>query len=214
MNAKDMTEAAFTGRLPALYVVGANPVKTFGRVRAERPEGLELLVVHELFLTETAQLADVVLPAACLYEKDGTVTNTAGEVQLARKASEAMGPRTDFDLLRLLSHQLARVGVGKPLPFRTPAAAFEEIRKNVPGYDVPWASLLGGAAELSAPIASRNGQPPSGLIFSSHDKLFTSGSMSRYCSKINELAEAAPEGATSPAPPPARLEFHEYEDPA
>jgi NADH-quinone oxidoreductase subunit G len=212
LNAAQMTEAAFTGRMPALYVVGANPVETFGRAGAERPKGLELLVVHELFLTATARLADVVLPAACLYEKDGTATNTAGEVQLVRKASEAMGPRSDFDLLRLLSHQLARLGVGQPFPLRTPAAAFEEIRQHVPGYGVPWAALLGGGAELSAPIASPNGQPPAGLVFSAHDTLFTSGSLSRYLDKINALAEAAPDGAQAPAPMPPAPELHDQED--
>jgi NADH-quinone oxidoreductase subunit G len=210
LNAAQMTEAAFAGRLPALYVVGANPVETFGRSGAERPAGLELLVVHEMFLTETARLADVVLPAACLYEKDGTTTNTAGEVQLVRKASEAMGPRSDFDLLRLLSHQLARLGVGQAFPLRTPAAAFEEIRKHVPGYNVAWASLLGGAAELSAPVASPNGQPPAGLVFSSHDTLFTSGSLSRYLNKINALAETSPDG--TPAAKPAASGLHQIED--
>jgi NADH-quinone oxidoreductase subunit G len=192
LNAAQMTDAALSGKLPALYVVGANPLETFGRAGDERPAALELLVVHELFMTETARMADVVLPAACLYEKDGTVTNTAGEVQLARKASEAMGPRSDFDLLRLLSHQLARLGMGQPFPLRTPTAAFEEIREHVPGYKVPWAALLGGGAELSAPMASANGQPPAGLVFSAHDTLFTSGSMSRYLNKINALSEAKP----------------------
>ncbi|MGC1186764.1 MAG: molybdopterin-dependent oxidoreductase [Candidatus Acidiferrales bacterium] len=214
LNASQMMEAAFTGRLPALYVVGANPVETFGRAGAARPAGLELLVVHELFLTETARMADVVLPAACLYEKDGTATNTAGEVQLVRKASELMGPRSDFDLLRLLSHQLARLGVGQPFPLRTPAAAFEEIREHVPGYGVPWAALLGGAAEPSAPMASPNGQPPAGLVFSAHDTLFTSGSMSRYLNKINALSEAAPDGAQAPAPAPPMPKLHELKDPA
>ncbi len=190
MTAPQMIEAAFSGKLPALYVVGANPVKTFGRAGAERPAGLELLVVHELFLTETAKLADVVLPAAALYEKDGTVTNTAGEVQLARKASEAMGPRTDFDMLRILSHQLARNGAGAAIHLRTPEAAFDEIRQRVPGYGVSWAGLLAGSAESVATTASPNGQPPAGLIFSAHDTLFTSGSISRYCNKINALAEA------------------------
>ena len=212
LNAAQMTEAALAGRLPALYVVGANPVERFGRAGAERPAGLELLVVHELFMTATARLADVVLPAACLYEKDGTATNTSGEVQLVRKASEAMGPRSDFDLLRLLSHQLARLGVGQPFPLRTPAAAFEEIRKHVAGYDVPWAALLGGGAEPSTPFASPNGQPPAGLIFSAHDTLFTSGSLSRYLNKINSLAEAAPDGARAPAPMPPALEMHDQED--
>jgi NADH-quinone oxidoreductase subunit G len=190
MTAPQIIEAAFSGKLPALYVVGANPVKTFGRAGAERPAGLELLVVHELFLTETAKLADVVLPAAALYEKDGTVTNTAGEVQLARKASEAMGPRTDFDLLRILSHQLTRNGAGAAIHLRTPEAAFDEIRQCVSGYGVSWAGLLAGSAEPVATTASPNGQPPAGLIFSAHDTLFTSGSISRYCNKINALAEA------------------------
>jgi NADH-quinone oxidoreductase subunit G len=190
MTAPQMIEAAFSGSLPALYVVGANPVKTFGRAGAERPAGLELIVVHELFLTETAKLADVVLPAAALYEKDGTVTNTAGEVQLARKAGEAMGPRTDFDLLRILSHQLARKGAGPAIHLRTPEAAFDEIRRNVAGYGVSWAGLLSGSAEPAAAAASPNGQPPDGLIFSAHDTLFTSGSVGRYCNKINALAEA------------------------
>jgi NADH-quinone oxidoreductase subunit G len=190
MTAPQMIEATLAGKLPALYVVGANPVKTFGRAVAARPAGLELLVVHELFLTETAKLADVVLPAAALYEKDGTVTNTAGEVQLARKASEAMGPRTDFDLLRILSHQLARKGVGKAIHLRTPEAAFDEIRQRVPGYAVSWPALLTGSTEPALTTASPNGRPPAGLIFSAHDTLFTSGSISRYCNKINALAEA------------------------
>jgi len=190
MTAPQMIEAAFAGKLPALYVVGANPVKTFGHAGAARPASLELLVVHELFLTETAKMADIVLPAAALYEKDGTVTNTAGEVQLARKASEAMGPRTDFDLLRILSHQLARKSTGPAIHLRTPEAAFDEIRKHVPGYSVSWPGLLTGSAEPAPTTASPNGQPPAGLIFSAHDTLFTSGSISRYCNKINALAEA------------------------
>ena len=59
-----MMEAAAGGKLKALYVIGANPVKTFGVKKPDRLSGLELLVVHEMFLTETAQRADVVLPAA------------------------------------------------------------------------------------------------------------------------------------------------------
>src|SRR2546430_12685470 len=55
------------------------------------------------------------LPAASAYEKDGTVTNTSGEIQILRKAAEVMGPRSDFDLLRILSHQLERQGLGKAL---------------------------------------------------------------------------------------------------
>ena len=65
-----------------------------------------------MFLTETAQRADVVLPAASTYEKDGTLTNTAGEVQLTHRSIDAQGPRSDFDLLRILSHQLSHARAG------------------------------------------------------------------------------------------------------
>jgi NADH-quinone oxidoreductase subunit G len=57
------------------------------------------VVVQDLFLTETAQQADVVLPAASLYEKTGTLTNTFGDVQMAKKASDRPGVRPDFEIL-------------------------------------------------------------------------------------------------------------------
>jgi len=194
LTARQMLDAATAGRMKALYVVGANPVKTFGVSEAGRLGGLELLVIHEMFLTETAERADVVFPAACAYEKDGTVTNTAGEVQLLRKAADAMGPRTDFDVLRLLSHQLARLGMGRAIPFRTPEAAFEEIRQAVPGYGVSWANLLAGGAEPSAPHPPADARAaydvPAGAIFSSRDTLFTSGTLGRYCAMIHSLPEA------------------------
>ncbi len=193
-DARRMLAAAVEGQLKALYVVGANPVKTFGAPAADRLGGLELLVVQEMFLTETAARADIVLPAACAYEKDGTVTNTTGEVQLLHKAGDVMGPRSDFDILRILSHQLARLGLGCGIPLRTPEAAFEEIRRNVRGYDVSLAGLLAGGAELSAPHLPANGRAPYDLpaeaIVSSRDTLFTSGTLGRYCTVVNSLPEA------------------------
>jgi len=194
LDARQMLEAATAGKLRALYVVGTNPVKTFGLAQESRLGKLDLLIVQELFLTETAQCADVVLPAASAYEKDGTMTNTAGDVQLLRKAAEVMGTRTDFDIIRLLSHLLAKQGVGRAIPLRTPEAAFEEIRRNVGGYDVSVAILLAGGAEASATFSPANGRArydvPAGAIFSSRDTLFTSGSLSRYCTMINSLSEA------------------------
>ncbi len=103
-----------------------------------------------MFLTETAQRADVVFPAASSYEKDGTLTNTAGEVQMTHRSIDPQGPRSDFDLIRILSHQLGMLGLGAPIRLRTPEAAFDEIRQNVTGYDLPVSSLLGGGAPQSA----------------------------------------------------------------
>ncbi|HXN29690.1 MAG TPA: NADH-quinone oxidoreductase subunit NuoG [Candidatus Acidoferrales bacterium] len=193
MTARAMMDAAVAGKLKALYVVGANPVKTFHVAEPDKLGRLELLVVHDLFLTETAQRADVVFPAASSYEKDGTLTNTAGEVQMTHRSIDPQGPRSDFDLIRILSHQLGMLGVGAPIRLRTPEAAFDEIRQNVTGYDLPVSSLLGGGAPPSA-ATCKAPEPsydvPVGNIFSANDFLFTSGSLGRYCSKLTSTKEA------------------------
>jgi len=200
MTAPQMVEAAQSGKLKALYVMGANPLAHFGALGAGRGQ-LELLIVHEMFLTETAKQADVVFPAASAYEKDGTVTNTAGEIQMLRKGVEIMGTRSDFDLLRIVSHQLERLGLGKAFHYKSPAAVFEEIRKTVPGYSVQPGALLEGAAEPTHLGFSRNGHSPYdvpvGLIRSAHDTLFTSGTLGRFCTMMESLPEAAETEVTS-----------------
>ena len=193
MTAPQMVEAAQSGNLKALYVVGANPFVHFGKPGGGRGK-LELLIVQEMFLTETAKAADIVLPAASAYEKDGTVTNTSGEIQLLRKGAEVMGPRSDFDLLRILSHQLEKLGLGKAFHYKTVGAVFEEIRKAVPAYNVPLAGLLTGGAEATRVQFARNGHAPydvpAGLIRSANDNLFTSGTLSRWCTMMESLPEA------------------------
>ena len=193
MTAPEMVEAAQSGILKALYVVGANPFAHFGKPGAGRGK-LALLIVQEMFLTETAKAADIVLPAASAYEKDGTVTNTSGEIQLLRKGAEVMGPRSDFDLFRILSHQLEKLGLGKAFHYKTVGAVFEEIRKGVPAYNVPLAGLLTGGAEATLAQFARDGHGPSdvpaGLIRSANDNLFTSGTLSRWCTMMESLPEA------------------------
>jgi len=193
MTAPQMVEAARAGTLKALYVVGANPLAHFGIPGAGRGK-LDLLIVQEMFLTETAKVADIVLPSASAYEKDGTVTNTSGEIQLLRKGAEVMGPRSDFDLLRILSHQLEKQGLGKAFHYKTVGAVFEEIRKAVPAYNVPLAGLLTGGAEATRAQFARNGHAvydvPVGLIHSANDNLFTSGTLSRWCTMMESLPEA------------------------
>ena len=193
LTARAMIEAAVAGKLKALYVVGANPLKTYSVSQPDRLAGLELLVVHDMFLTETAQRADVVLPAASTYEKDGSLTNTAGEVQLTHRAIDPQGPRSDFDLLRILSHQLSMLGMGTPIRLRTAEAAFNEIRQHVAGYSLSYPNLLAGGSELAA--ASQKApdaayEAPAGSVFSSQDYLFTSGTLGRYCSRLNSTNEA------------------------
>ena len=110
----EMFEAAGKGGLGALLVVGANPVANLG----VEPAALKntFVIVLDLFLTETAALADVVLPAASLYEKSGTVTNTYGDVQLAKKAADRAGVKPDFEILVRLAGGMG-VDVKALVPF-------------------------------------------------------------------------------------------------
>jgi NADH-quinone oxidoreductase subunit G len=188
-----MVEDAQAGKIKALYVMGANPFAHFGTLGFGRGN-LNLLIVQEMFMTETAKQADIVLPAASAYEKEGTFTNTSGEIQLLHKAAEVMGPRSDFDLLRIVAHQLEKQGLGKAPAYKNPAAVFEEIRKAVPGYDVELAGLLTGGAEPAQVPVNKDGQGaydvPVGLIQPAQDTLFTSGTLSRYCVAVISVPEA------------------------
>jgi NADH-quinone oxidoreductase subunit G len=92
-----MVEAAKAGGLKALYVVGANPIARFGVDPFVFSKSF--VVVQDMFLTETALIADVVLPAACAYEKSGTFTNTCGDLQSVKKAGEVTGTKSDFEMM-------------------------------------------------------------------------------------------------------------------
>ncbi len=93
----EMIEAAAAGELGALLVVGANPAANRGLDRAALKN--TFVIVVDILLTETAALADVVLPAASLYEKTGTLTNTFGDVQMVSKAADRAGVKPDFEIL-------------------------------------------------------------------------------------------------------------------
>ncbi|HEY1802970.1 MAG TPA: NADH-quinone oxidoreductase subunit NuoG [Terracidiphilus sp.] len=109
-----MLDAAAAGDLGALVVVGANPVSHAKLDPAVFQH--TFLIVQDLFLTETAAVADVVLPAASLYEKSGTITNTFGDIQIVRKAADRAGVKTDFEILVRLAEGMG-VDVGALVPF-------------------------------------------------------------------------------------------------
>lgn len=115
-----MLEAAATGKLGALYVVGSNPV---ARYQVD-PFALSktFLVVQDMFLTETAMLADVVLPASNAYEKSGTFTNTCGDLQMLKKAGELTGTKTDFEIIVRLADRMG-FEVRRLVPFGHPMRA-------------------------------------------------------------------------------------------
>ncbi|MGC1870164.1 MAG: NADH-quinone oxidoreductase subunit NuoG [Acidobacteriaceae bacterium] len=97
LDLAQMFEAAARNELAALYVVGDDPVERLG----VSPEVLRntFVVVQDMFMTATAQLADVILPTSNLYEKSGTVTNTFGDLQQAKKAADRAGVRSDLELI-------------------------------------------------------------------------------------------------------------------
>ena len=109
-----MLDAAAAGDLGALLVVGANPVSHAKLDPAVFQH--TFLIVQDLFLTETAALADVVFPAASLYEKSGTVTNTFGDIQMVRKAADRAGVKPDFEILVRLAGGMG-VDVSTLVPF-------------------------------------------------------------------------------------------------
>jgi NADH-quinone oxidoreductase subunit G len=109
-----MVEAGRSAKLKALYVVGSNPV---GRIDID-PFAFSntFVVVQDMFLTETAVMADVVLPAANAYEKAGTMTNTCGDVQLVKKAGEVSGTKADFEMIVRIADAMG-FEVRKLVPF-------------------------------------------------------------------------------------------------
>jgi len=110
----EMVEAARTGTLKALYVVGSNP---FGRLGIDPfATSKTFVVVQDMFLTETAEIADVILPAANAYEKSGSCTNTCGDLQLIKKAGEVSNTKPDFEMMVRIADAMG-AEVRKLVPF-------------------------------------------------------------------------------------------------
>jgi len=132
MGAQAMLTAAAAGKLDALYVVAEDPLSSYpdrDRV-AKALEKVPFLVVQDLFLSPTAQQADVVLPATSFAEKDGTFTNAERRIQRVRRGIASPGEaRADGTILAALAGKL-----GSSLIFTGPAAIFAEIGKAVPAY--------------------------------------------------------------------------------
>ncbi len=173
LNLLEMLEEAKERNLKALYIVGANPMLSapdLTHVR-ESLDSLEFLVVQDIFYSETAQLADVVLPAASFAEKDGTFTNTERRVQRVRAAVPAPGEaRADWQILsalaqhpRLRREPLPRPHLPAPLDFSGweythPAAIMAEISRLVPLYGgIAYDRLEAGGLQWPCPHLNHPG---------------------------------------------------------
>jgi NADH-quinone oxidoreductase subunit G len=167
--------------LDALWIVGANPLKE-GPLASKRA----FVVVQDMFLTESAQRADVILPAGSAYEKNGTVTNVCGEVQRLKRAVGALGTKPDLEIIGQIAKEMGFAAkMGPWLPDRI----HSEIRGSVKGYDIPL-PMVTLAAQQTTPVNGRVGvEDRPDQIWSAHDNLFTSGTLGRYSKILNSVIE-------------------------
>jgi len=128
----EMMAAAGKGDIKAIYIMGENPLLSDPDLQHVEKElkKLDLLIVQDLFMTETAQLADVVLPVSSFAEKEGTFTNTERRVQRVRKAVEAPGEaRTDWEVICGIANKM-----GYAMNYSSAKDIFEEVAKVTPSY--------------------------------------------------------------------------------
>ena len=129
----EMLDGAAEGSVKAMYIMGEDPVLSDPDANHVKHaiNSLDFLVVQDINMTETAKLADVVLPATCYAEKDGTFTASERRVQRVRKAVEAPGQaRIDWTILAEVSKRLG----GHGFDWKCAEDIFNEIRKCIPNY--------------------------------------------------------------------------------
>ncbi len=134
----EMVEAAMEGRVKAMYITGENPLLSEPDLhRAEKAfKNLEFLVVQDIFMHETAEIADVVLPATTFAEKDGTFTNSERRVQRVRKVVEPVGQsRADWEIVCDLGRRVSRrlgLGLEDQFSYAHPSEIWAEMAGLMP----------------------------------------------------------------------------------
>ena len=128
----EMLDGLSDGSVKALFVMGENPVQSDPDTNHVKKalQKAELLVVQDIFMTPTAEMAHVVLPGASFAEKDGTFSNTERRVSRVRKAIDPVGDaRADWEIIQELSTRF-----GYPMNYESPAAIMDEIATVTPSY--------------------------------------------------------------------------------
>lgn len=230
LTAVEMFDAALRGDVKMMYVMGENPVLSEPDMKHTLAaiKNLDFLVVQDIFLTETAALADVVLPAAAFSEKRGTYTNTERRVQPIRKALNPPGDAlSDWRILCRIAEKC-----GMPMKYKSASDIFDEIAKAVPQYgginyhrveacgihwpcptpDHPGTPILHTAAftrgkgkfhavEYKPPAETTDKKYPLILTTGRYLAQFHTGTMSR---KVTGLEEIAPEALLQISPEDAK----------
>lgn len=153
-----MLTAVEEDRLKGLFVFGENPMRSDPDINHVEHclKHVDFLVVQDIFLTETAQLADVVLPGASFAEKDGTFTSTERRVQRIRRAVPPVGDsRADWQILAELLERL-----GRPEQFTTAEDVFNEMRMLTPTHTgITYERLENGGLQWPCPSEEHSGTP-------------------------------------------------------
>lgn len=153
----EMFEKAHEGEVKAMFILGENPVLTdpnSNHIRAAL-EKLDFLVVDELFLTETAEYADVVLPGSSFAENDGTFTNTERRIQRVRQAIEPLPGRATWQVLTELSNRM-----GVPCSYSGPDDIFAEMASLTPSMaGISYSRLEEKGIQWPCPNAEHPGTP-------------------------------------------------------
>jgi len=161
----EIMDAAAAGSIRGMYIEGENPAMSDPDLAHARAAlaGLDHLVVQDLFLTETAMLADVILPASSLMEKTGSFTNTDRLVQLSRPVLPLPGDaRPDWWVIQQIAQRL-----GLAWDYAGPAEIFDELRRALPSYaGITWRQLEAEGAVVVPKFAEH--EPPHPVLFE-HD---------------------------------------------
>jgi formate dehydrogenase alpha subunit len=132
LTVMEMTQAIMEGKVKAMYIMGENPMVSDPNLNhvKESLEKVDFLVVQDIFLTETAELADVVLPSAAFTEKQGTFTNTERRVLWVEKAMESPGEaKLDWEILQEVAQRM-----GYPMAYASVKDIIAEINALTPSY--------------------------------------------------------------------------------
>ena len=152
----DMFHAIEEGKIKALYIVGENPLVTDPDLRHVEAalKHLDVFIVQDIFLTQTAKNATIVLPGTSFAEKDGTFSNTERRVHLVRQAIPPVGEsRPDWMIIQDLSTR-----VGYPMHYDSPEAIFEEMKSLTPSYaGMSYARLAANGLQWPCPTPEHPG---------------------------------------------------------
>ena len=181
-----MTDAMYEGRIKTMYVVGENPLMSEPHLNHAREamERLEFLVVQDIFPTETALMADAILPAAVFAEKNGTYTNTERRIQKLRKAIDPPGEaKPDWVIVSMLAERM-----GHSFGFKSTAEIMDEIVSLTPSYGgIDYHRLDTGGLQWPCPNRDHPGTP---LL---HKDLFTRGKGKFHAVEYKPPAESTSE---------------------